>query len=81
MLTKCLYKKLNCIWDGSVKRVLVMKGLCKLDLNQTYIYPLYMVVVRRDKRVTEICDIFHSMFYCVQVLYTTNQETPVFRDI
>ena len=54
MLTKCLYKKLNCIWDGSVKRVLVMKGLCKLDLNQTYIYPLYMVVVRRDKRVTEI---------------------------
>ena len=28
-----------------------------------------------------ICDIFHSMFYCVQVLYTTNQQTSVFRDI
>ena len=25
--------------------------------------------------------IFHSMFYCVQVLYTTNQYTSVFRDI
>ena len=28
-----------------------------------------------------ICDIFHSMFYCVQVLYTTNQQTYVIRDI
>ena len=28
-----------------------------------------------------ICDIFPSMFYCVQVLYTTNQQTSVFRDI
>ena len=24
-----------------------------------------------------ICDTFHSMFYCVQVLYTTNQQTAV----
>ena len=35
----------------------------------------------RDRLSAIICDIFHSMFYCVQVLYTTNQETSVFRDI
>ena len=35
----------------------------------------------RDRLPAKICDIFHSMFYCVQVLYTTNQQTPVFRNI
>ena len=35
----------------------------------------------RDRLKAKICDIFHSMFYCVQVLYTTNQKTSVFMGI
>ena len=37
----------------------------------------------RDKRVTKIdYQLKYAIFsYCVQVLYTTNQQTSVFRDI
>ena len=36
---------------------------------------------KRDQLKARTCNIFHSMFNCVQVLYTTNQQTSVFRDI
>jgi len=46
------------------------------------------MTLSRDKRVTEIdiitsiiYNIFHRMFYCVQVLYTTNQETYLYSGI
>ena len=54
-------------------------------IKESFIY--LSLDVNRDKGVTEIdlkpmiYNIFHSMFYCVQVLYTTNQQTSVFRDI
>ena len=35
----------------------------------------------RDRLKPKICNISHSMYYCVQVLYTTNQQTAVFRVI
>ena len=37
--------------------------------------------VLKDRLSAKICYIFHSMFYCEQVLYMTNQQTPEFRDI
>ena len=40
-----------------------------------------LIKTNKDCLFASKCDIFHSMFYCVQVLDTTNQEASVFRDI
>ena len=46
-------------------------------------YSSILSEIRELQRSIKTYDLryFQSMFYCVQVLYTTNQETSVFRDI
>ena len=43
--------------------------------------PLFYNLSCTDLVMTRICDIFHSRFHCVQLEYTINKLTSVFRDI